>query len=269
MSSEPENGAGSLFFELAGNLRLSMLSKFRDKSYRLSQLAAELNATMQETHRNVVRLVDAGLLLKDSDGKHMLTPYGKLVVEIIPSLTFLHNHREYFLEHDLSDLPQEFIQRLGLLGKCQLVHGVLAIIQRWKSLYLDSQAYIKEIMGQVPVDLIEILSSKIQTGVRFSYIFGRDSVIPKGRSEILHKVGWTEFISKGLVSRRMLETVKIMIIFNEKQACILFPNLKGEPDLNTMFYSHDMEFHTWCEELFELQWKRASSFDESKLMAEV
>jgi hypothetical protein len=36
-----------------------------------------------------------------------------------------------------------------------------------------------------------------------------------------------------------------------------------------MFYSQDREFHSWCDDLFELQWKMASTFDESKLMAEV
>ena len=136
-------------------------------------------------------------------------------------------------------------------------------------MYLESGSYIKEIMGQVPVDLIEILSSRVDSGVKFSYIFGKDSVIPKGRSEILDKVGWKEFISRGLVARRMLERVKFMVILNEKEACVLFPNLKGEPDLNTMFYSQDREFHSWCDDLFELQWKLASTFDESKLMAEV
>jgi predicted transcriptional regulator len=269
MSSEPENGAGPLFFELAGNLRLCALSKLSEKPYRLSQLATELNATMQETHRNVVRLIESGLVLKDNDGQHMLTPYGKLVVSILPSLSFLYNHREYFREHDLSDLPKQLIQRIGSLETCEVVHGVLAIVQRWKNLYLESGSYIKEIMGQVPVDLIEVLSKKIESGVKFSYIFGRDSVIPKGRSEILHKVGWTELISKGLVTRKMLETVRTMVVLNEKEACVLFPNLKGEPDLNTMFYSHDREFHSWCSELFEFHWKVASSFDESKLMAEV
>jgi predicted transcriptional regulator len=269
MDSEPEKGAGSLFFELAGNLRLSMLSKFRERPYRLSHLATELNATMQETHRNITRLIEAGMVLKDSDGQHMLTPYGKIIVQIIPSLTFLFEQREYFIEHDTSDLPVEFVQRIGSLGKCEVVHGVLAIVQRWKNLYLESGSYIKEIMGQVPVDLIEVLSSRVDSGVKFYYIFGKDSVIPKGRSEILDKVGWKEFISRGLVARRMLERVKFMVILNEKEACVLFPNLKGEPDLNTMFYSQDREFHSWCDDLFELQWKLASTFDESKLMAEV
>ena len=37
MSVQAEEGAGSLFFELAGNLRLSMLMKLILKAYRLSQ----------------------------------------------------------------------------------------------------------------------------------------------------------------------------------------------------------------------------------------
>ena len=245
-----------------------MLSKLSEKPYRLSHLATELNATMQETHRNIMRLMEAGMVLKDSEGQHMLTPYGKLVVSIIPSL-----HSCLIKENILLSMTQatyhRICQRIGSLEKCEVVHGVLAIVQRWKNLYLESGSYIKEIMGQVPVDLIEVLSTKIESGVKFSYIFGRDSVIPKGRSEILHKVGWKEFITKGLVARKMLETVRIMVVLNEKEACVLFPNLKGEPDLNTMFYSQDREFHSWCDELFEFQWKLASTFDESKLMAEI
>lgn len=70
MSEQPEEGAGSgsLFFELAGDLRLSMLTKLRQKQYRLSQIAMELDATLQESHRNMIRLIDSGLVSKDSEG---------------------------------------------------------------------------------------------------------------------------------------------------------------------------------------------------------
>ena len=57
----PEN-TESLFFELAGDLRLQMIVKLSHNKYRLSQLATELNATMQEAHRNITRLVDSGLV---------------------------------------------------------------------------------------------------------------------------------------------------------------------------------------------------------------
>jgi predicted transcriptional regulator len=269
MSEQPEEGAGSLFFELAGELRLSMLMKLIQKQYRLSQLAAELGATMQEAHRNMTRLIESGLVLKDSEGDLILTPYGITIVSLIPSYDFLFSQKEYFLEHSLGEQPRKFIQRIGSLHNCEIVHGVMAILQRWKILYAESNKYIKEIMAQVPLDLIETVSNRVQMGVKFSYIFASNVVIPKGRSQMLEKIGWRNLIARGLVERRMIDEVKIMTIFNEKQSCVLFPNLKGEPDLNIMFYSEDNEFHEWCEDFFLSQWEKATTFDEGKLRPEI
>ncbi len=266
---QPNEGVGSLFFELAGDLRLSMLTKLSQKNYRLSRLSSELEATMQEAHRNMTRLVDSGLIAKDKEGGLVLTAYGRTVVTIIPSYEFLYRNSEFFLDHSLGDLPPKFIQRMGAFQSCEIVHGVMAILQRWKNLYSESERYIREIMAQVPLDLIETVSGRVESGVKFSYIFASNSVVPKGRIQLLQKVGWRNFISKGLVERRMLPEVKVMTIFNEKQGCVLFPNMKGEPDLNVMFYGEDKEFLEWCADLFSYQWEKAGQFDEAKLKHEV
>ncbi len=266
---QPNEGVGSLFFELAGDLRLSMLTKLSQKSYRLSQLASELDATMQEAHRNMTRLIDSGLVAKDKEGELVLTAYGRTVVTIIPGYDFLYRNRDFFLDHSLGDLPPKFIQRMGAFQNCEIVHGVMAILQRWKNLYSESEKYIREIMAQVPLDLIETVSSRVEAGVKFYYIFASNAVVPKGRTQLLQKVGWRNFISRGLVERRMLPEVKVMMIFNEKQGCVLFPNMKGEPDLNMMFYGEDKEFLEWCADLFNYQWEKAGPFDESKLKHEV
>jgi len=269
MPDQQPNGVGSLFFELAGDLRLSMLTKLSQKNYRLSQLSSELEATMQEAHRNMTRLVDSGLVAKDKEGGLVLTAYGRTVVAIIPGYEFLYRNREFFLDHSLGDLPPKFIQRMGAFQGCEIVHGVMAILQRWKNLYSESERYIREIMAQVPLDLIETVSGRVESGVKFSYIFASNSVVPKGRIQLLQKVGWRNFISKGLVERRMLLEVKVMTIFNEKQGCVLFPNMKGEPDLNVMFYGESKEFLEWCADLFNYQWEKAGQFDETKLKHEV
>lgn len=265
---EPNEGVGSLFFELAGDLRLAMLSRLEQKPYRLSQLASELDATMQEAHRNMTRLVGSGLVSKDREGELVLTAYGRTVVAIIPSHDFLYRNKEFFMDHSLGDLPLKFIQRMGAFQKCEVVRGVMAILQRWKNLYLESDRYIREIMAQVPLDVIETVSGRIEQGVKFSYIFASNSVIPKGRTQLLQKVGWRNFISKGQVERRMLPEVRVMTIFNENQGCVVFPDMKGEPDLNVMFHGRDAEFLEWCSDLFSYQWEKAETFDESRLMPE-
>ncbi|MDQ3971995.1 MAG: transcriptional regulator, partial [Thermoproteota archaeon] len=99
MSEQPRGGAESLFFELAGELRLSILIRLKRNNYRLSKLASEIDATMQEAHRNIARLVDSGLVRKYNDGEFALTPYGKIIVSLIPGYAFLSTQQEYFLEH--------------------------------------------------------------------------------------------------------------------------------------------------------------------------
>ena len=143
MAEQPAEGVSSLFFELAGDLRLSMLARLNERDYRLSQLASELEATMQEAHRNMMRLIDSGLVSKGKEGELVLTSYGRTIVSLVPSYDFLYRNREFFLDHSLGDLPVKFVQRMGAFGGCEIVHGVMAILQRWKTLYGESEQFIK------------------------------------------------------------------------------------------------------------------------------
>jgi predicted transcriptional regulator len=269
MLSQADDDFQSVFFELAGDLRIYMLMKLSIKPYRLSQLATDLNATMQESHRNINRLIDSKLVKKTGEGELLLTPYGEIIVSLIPNFNFPFKYKDYFQEHTLSNLPLKFIQRIGSLNNCEVVVGVMAVLQRWKAVYINSQDYIKEVISQVPIDLIETIAERVNNNVKFCYIFPANVVIPKGRNELLKKLGWKNLVSKGIVERRMMDKTNIVTIFNEKESCISFPTLKGEPDLNIMFYSKDAAFHEWCEDFFDYEWARAKLFDESKLSPEI
>lgn len=259
------SNTSQIFIELAGELRRQMLLKLNQESLRLSDLAKELNATMQEAHRNVNRLIDIGLVEKDSDGLLSLTTYGKIILKQIPTFAFLTEHKDYFTEHTLGELPVKFVQRIGALYNGQVVKGVVRVLEAWKDIYNDANEYIYEVMSQVPLDLIEPLVERINKGVKFSYIFGQDVVVPKGRSELLQKLGWRELMARGLVERKMADKVQVMTMLNERQAAVLFPNLKGETDLNTMFYSDDPLFHEWCLDYFRYKWYGSDIFDESRI----
>jgi hypothetical protein len=72
-------------------------------------------------------------------------------------------------------------------------------------------------------------------------------------------------MARGLVERKMADKVQVMTMLNERQAAVLFPNLKGETDLNTMFYSDDPLFHEWCLDYFRYKWYGSDIFDESRI----
>lgn len=254
------------FFELASEQRLAIIFRLNDKNAKISQLAKDLGITMQETHRNVNRLQDAGLIEKDPDGIFSLTTFGNTIIKQIPTFNYLSKHKEYFSEHILGELPIKFIMRLGALDRCEFVKGVVAILERWKDIYRQSDLYIYEIVPQVPMDLIEPAVTRVkEKGVKYSYVFPKDVIIPKGRKDLLKKLGHNELLNKGAIERRMVENVQVAVILNEKQASVLFPNQKGETDMNMMFVSSDTVFHEWCLDYFRYRWYGSDIFDESKL----
>jgi predicted transcriptional regulator len=254
------------FFELASEQRLAIIFRLNEKSAKISQLAKDLGITMQEAHRNVNRLQDAGLIEKDPEGIFSLTTFGNTIIKQIPTFNYLSKHKEYFSEHILGELPIKFIMRLGALDRCEFVKGVVAILERWKDIHRQGDQYVYEIVPQVPMDLIEPAVNRVkEKGVKYSYVLPKNVIIPKGRKDLLKKLGHTELLNKGAIERRMVESVQVAVILNEKHAAVLFPTQKGETDMNMMFFSSDPVFHEWCLDYFRYRWYGSDIFDESKL----
>lgn|SRR5574341_129131 len=262
---EDFSNTGKIFVELAGELRLQMLMRLNQQNMRLSELAEELDATMQEAHRNINRLIDIGLAEKQAGGLLSLTTFGKVMLKQIPTFAFLAEHEKYFEDHTLGDLPMKFIQRIGALYNGEVIRGVVRVFETWKFIYHDAKEYIYEILAQVPLDLIGPKVERINTGVKLQYVLGQDVVVPKGRLELLQKLGWRDLMSRGLIERKMADKVQVVTVLNERQASVLFPDLKGEADLNMMFYSEDPLFHEWCLDYFRYKWYGSDIFDESKV----
>jgi len=253
------------FFELASEQRLAIIFRLNEKKAKISQLAKDLDITMQETHRNVNRLQHAGLIEKNPEGIFSLTTFGNTIIKQIPTFNYLSKHKEYFSEHILGELPIKFIMRLGALDKCEYVKGIVAILERWKDIYREASEYIYEIVPQVPIDLIEPAVKRVREGIKYSYVLPRNVIVPKGRKELLKKLGHSELLNKGAIERRMVDSVQVAVILNELHAAVLFPNLKSETDMNMIFYSSDPVFHEWCIDYFRYRWYGSDIFDESNL----
>jgi predicted transcriptional regulator len=254
------------FFELASEQRLSIIFRLHGKTAKMVHLAKELGATIQEVHRNMNRLQKAGLVEKDSEGEFSLTTFGNTIIKQIPTLNYLSKYKEYFSEHGLGELPMKFIQRLGALDNCDFVKGVVTILEVWKEIDRQAEEYIYVLVPQVSLDLVEPAVKRVrEKGVKFSYILPKNPIVPKGRKELLKKLQYSELLAKGSIERKMADSVQVSVVLNERQATVLFPNQKGETDMNAMFYSKDTLFHEWCLDYFRYRWYSSGSFDESKI----
>lgn len=267
----PFSNTEQTFIELASSQRLSILVKLSLHSTRISNLAKDLNVTIQEVHRNVNRLVDAGLIHKGAEGIFSLTTFGETIIKQISTFYFLSRNKEYFSDHTLGQIPIKFVHRIGALSNCSYVSGLVAVIELWKQLYNDSDEYIYGMLPQIPLDLIETVVSKVkESQIKFKYILPQKAIVPKKRTELLKNSGFYELLKSGLIERRMIDKVQVAVVLNEKQATVMFQNLKGEPDMNSTFFSKGKiidngSSHEWCLDYFRHCWEHSKSFDESKL----
>ncbi len=265
LDEESSNSLSEVFMELAGESRYDILQMLEEQKWRSAQLAKELDLTIQETHRNTVRLADAGLIKKDSDGFFALTSYGRILVSQLGSFGFLNKYKEYFGEHFPSDLSPKFLQRIGNLSNCELIHGNFAIVDKWLSLAEDAREYLRIITSQIPPEFFKLKVSKAKKGIQIFLIHGENTIAPKGFKKELTSSGLRKLISEGTYKRKMVEKIQTMMVMNEKTGILFFPDLKGEPDMYSAFISDDPEFHEWCVDYFNHIWNKAGTYDVSKI----
>jgi predicted transcriptional regulator len=240
--------------------RLRLLSEIAIEKRRLSQLTTKLSATPQETSKHLMRLRDAKLVEKDSDAFFGLTAFGKIILNLLPSIRFLTQNREYFLSHDISSLPLEFIERLGELQESEYGEKVGSILMHTQHVIQDAEEYIW-LMADHLLGGQEYVtgSGKLESSRTVTWRI----IIPAADSS---SIDWTRLRAsagthKGRIEYHLIEdvrSIKAGIALNEKIAGLTFPDIMGKKlDFNSGFRSNDPIFCKWCQDLFVFHWNKA------------
>lgn len=255
-------------FELANADRLLILSQLQEgQSNTLSGLSRRLGIVVQEIHRNINRLVEAGLVKKESGNRYSLTTLGSTTLMQLSSIKFLADNTKYFSEHSLGELPAKFIQRIGALVNSSFLDNPVAVFEYQKELIDSTQEYLHFALPQVPSYLIECVQLLFRRkGVKLRYLLPLNAVMPKKRHTAAAHAEFYHLLQEGAVQRRMLKTIRTGVIMNEKQALVMFSNEKSEVDMGCCFCSNTEQFHEWCNEYFEYIWQQSRPYDTKKLV---
>jgi len=266
MTFDPEKVAEN-FLELASEQRIRIIAHLLEQKSNLTQLTKKLDATTSEVHRHLNRLLDSGIIVKESQGNYELSLYGKTLCVQIPSLFFISENRKFFDDHDFGNLDIKFIQRLGALQNGQKITGFVRVIEKWKEIYDNAEKYIYNILTEVPYsdDIIGVLISKLKKGIPVHSIIYEDAIIPLERKKIFKQKNFQHYVDNNLLNRKMKKDISVVTSLNEKEACLIFPNSNGKSDMGEMFYSDDPLFHEWCYDYFKDSWDKSRTFRESKL----
>ena len=255
------------FLQVSSHLRLGILLHLQEKYYNLSSLSKKLDTTASEMHRNLKRLSEDNLILKNSDGLYQLTSYGKMVCAQVSSWEFMIKNSEYFTKHEFGTLPALFLRSIGSLNNSKHVKGFVNVQDVWKKILSNSNEYVYNILFEVSYDaeILSILTTQLKKGVTFSSIFLEDAILPESRSKVIGNKEILKAIQNQTLIRRTIKDITTLVVLNETEAFVMFPKLDGEIDVGEGFYSNDNKFHHWCIEYFDYCMKFSGSFYEEKL----
>ncbi len=247
--------ASSLLFELSNVTRLEVLTSIENEPRKLSAISKLLDIAIQETSRHLARLVKAKLAKKDAGGFYSLTPLGKQMCFMLPTIRFLATNADYFVTHSMDKLPNHFKSQVGVLIDSEVSPHVMESFKQTENLLRSAEQYIWIMADQVLSSSLPLIDEAISKGLEFRIILPECIQDMEEDSIEFEHLGK---ISQPLRVERCLEDVDVILILSEKGALITFPTVEGKNDYLGFSVSNDTA-HDWCKDLFLHFWESAKS----------
>jgi predicted transcriptional regulator len=253
------DSVSSLLFELSGGDRMDILLLLKKMPLKLSHISSKLDFTVQETSRNVARLSEADLILKDVDGVFHLTPYGEEALLQLSGFRFLFDNRNYFLNHSLSFLPRQFQSSIGMLEGCRLAEDVMISFRNIEEMIAKAQERVWILTNQVLASTIPYLTQAIERGAEFRLLMPKDFVPTQSIREIVDNPVFERAVRTHKLGCRFLGSFGAFLCLSEKEvSAVGFPDLGGKFDY-VGFRGVGGSVMDWANALFVRYWSEASS----------
>ncbi len=228
----------NLFFDFSSESRLGIIRELTQQNLRMKDLARKLDLTPTEVSRQLQRLTETSVVQKVPDGTYEITNYGKLTVQLLPSLEFTFRHKGYFLHHDVSRIPYQLVNRIGELSKGTLCMDPIETINRTEHIFKESDNY-SWLMGEKSLESVDLaMAERGSKGVKFRFLF---SEFPRS------------YPDAPTIEKRTLTSIPCTILCTEKEAGVCLESTEGKIDY-TGFYSKDPMFVNWARDLFLHYW---------------
>ena len=242
---EKTDGIEKLFFDLASESRLSIIRMLKEQNLKNNELGGKLDLTATEAFRQLQRLTEALIVQRLPDGTYTITNYGKITLQLLQSLEFTFEHKEYFLNHDVWRLPYPFVNRIGELSKSILCMDTIENMNRADQMFSEAEKYTWA-MGEKRLESLgPAMARPLSKGVKFRFM-GYECLLPNFNHvprEAPH------------IELRTLTDVPITIVCTEKEAIICLPSTEGRMDY-AAFHSKDQMFVNWARELCLYYWDK-------------
>jgi len=250
-----------LLFELSHSVRYGIMRALAEEPLKLTKLGELVEANNPEVSRHLDRLKKALLVDKDPNGSYFITSFGNIIMSILPFLSFVTDHPRFFLEHDLSRLPPEFMCRLGELESCEMVEGMILNVYRLDEISKESKSRMytvsNEFVSKIKEEHFAAFDQALAGGFNFRYVLQESQLEDKNLMKIVDHSGSTQD-----EHFRVIPKVPLFCTICDDEVMIAFLDKTGKADFSVSFCSTDPGVTRWCEDLLDYLWDRGKLLSE-------
>jgi predicted transcriptional regulator len=242
---EEQERVERLYFELSSESRLSILRELSKRKGKMREIARRLDLTTTEAFRQLQRLGDVLLVHKSPEGAFGVTEYGLLVLRFSSFFEFIHKNREYLSTHNIRNIPDQFLDRIGELSYADFNPNSMSNINAAERITREAEKYMWGGGVEQPLNIRAAVKENIPKGIKYRFLFP-ERFIPRETALPIQVAEW-----------RSSEELPANFCMNEREAGISFSYIDGRVDY-TSFIGTDPLFIGWVRDLFLYYWDRGS-----------
>jgi predicted transcriptional regulator len=240
---------------LRSELKLKILLSLLNGEKKISDLRVDAE-TRDTTILHVLEEFGELNLTTKAQGLYKLSPLGiieaKLLKEFISTVEVIEKFKDFWLSHNVDDIPAHLLQNIGALRDSQLVQTRAAELGIVHQTFMESIKTSKKIKGISPIfhpDFIGSFGQLLEQGTTIELIVS---------SAVLSKI--TSFVDLDAIKKCVEEDklrvflnddLKIALALTEGSFSLGLFTLSGTYDDNMDLQSTSVEAIKWGERLFE------------------
>ncbi len=241
---------------ICSDLRKNLLITLNEGAKSLGSLRDGLNISSTTALHALKELEKSNLIFKDRDKNYALTNIGRItafkILDFGNAAEVLYKYERFWLEHDMSGIPQSMITKIGLLKDSTLIENTSTDIFKVHTNFIDLLKNAKEIRGVSPFFIPEFASlfKELITEKNLDiHLILTKEVYSKLDKEFLKKICFNNNYKFKL--NIINQNVKVGLTVTDYFLSIGFCLNDGTYDFSKDLISYNKEACAWGKELFD------------------
>ncbi len=252
-------------------LEINILLNLKDGEKNIANLREKMDS-LETSILHALKALENEKLVSKKEKFYQLTNIGKIYAlnfdQLVKASTL--RNEDFWLQHDLSDIPSHLQLRLGELSFCNIVRADLIDLKGWQKPFMKELQKASHIKGMSPFYHEEFAAALIDALRKKAHV---DIVLTP---TVLHEVAGIKlrslltYLRNAFINHRLRiylkDNFKVALTVTEKFFSLGLFNLDGTYDANVDIQSSEPQAIEWGKELFAHHLKNAETVNFIKVL---